>query len=78
MQTGSFSSVPTADYIDSIKKLGLPYTTEYTDKYKVLVGPYNNESSARTSLAKVRKHINGGAFLVNNKSNMKSKGATLY
>ena len=78
IQTGSFSSLPTPDYIASIKKLGLPYTTEYTDKYKVLVGPYNNESSARTSLAKVRKHINGGAFLVNNKSNIKSEGATLY
>ena len=78
IQTGSFSSVPTPDYIASIKKLGLPYTTEYTDKYKVLVGPYNNENSARTSLAKVRKHINGGAFLVHNKSNMKSEGATLY
>jgi len=78
IQTGSFSSVPTSDYIASIKKLGLPYTTEYTDKYKVLVGPYSNENLARTSLAKVRKHINGGAFLVNNKSNMKSKGAALY
>ncbi len=78
IQTGSFSSTPTPDYIASIKKLGLPYTTEYTDKYKVLVGPYSNESNARTSLAKVRKHINSGAFLLKPLAQSNSGVPVLY
>ena len=78
IQTGSFSHVPTTDYIASIKKLGLPYTTEHTNKYKVLVGPYHNEGNARTSLAKVRKQISSGAFLIHNKNNAKSEGTMLY
>ena len=64
IQTGVFSTKPTAKYLGSITKLGLAYTTKYTDKYRVLVGPYSNESSARVSLEKVRTHINTGAFLV--------------
>ena len=64
IQTGVFSHAPTPDYIASIEKLGFPYTTEYTDKYKVLVGPYSMESTARKTLQKVRKSINKDAFLV--------------
>jgi D-alanyl-D-alanine carboxypeptidase/D-alanyl-D-alanine-endopeptidase (penicillin-binding protein 4) len=79
IQTGSFSQVPTADYLLRIKKLGLSYTTEYTNKYKVLVGPYMNEREARSSLVKVRKHINSGAFLVKNNQNLNNSGeTTLY
>ena len=78
IQTGSFSSTPTPDYIASIKKLGLPYTTEYTDKYKVLIGPYSNESLARISLAKVRKQINGGAFLLKTPAQSNRGVSVLY
>jgi len=78
IQTDSFSNAPTTDYISSIKKLELSYTIEYTDKYKVLVGPYSNEHSARISLAKVRKHINNEAFLLNRKSDLQSANTTIY
>jgi D-alanyl-D-alanine carboxypeptidase/D-alanyl-D-alanine-endopeptidase (penicillin-binding protein 4) len=78
IQTGSFSKEPTSEYLSSIKKLGLLYSIEFKDNYKVFVGPYNFESTARMSLKKVRKHINKGAFLVQNKTGMKSEGTTLY
>ena len=78
IQTGSFSQEPTSEYLSSIKKLGLLYSIEFKDNYKVFVGPYNFESTARMSLKKVRKHINKGAFLVDNKSSMKSESTTLY
>lgn len=78
IQTGSFSQEPTSEYLSSIKKLGLLYSIEHKDNYKVFVGPYNFESTARMSLKKVRKHINKGAFLVDNKTSMKSESATLY
>ena len=78
IQTGSFSKEPTSEYLSNIKKLGLLYSVEFKDNYKVFVGPYNFESTARISLKKVRKHINKGAFLVTNKSNEKNEGAALY
>ena len=78
IQTGAFSQEPTSEYLSSIKELGLLYSIEFKDNYKVFVGPYNFESTARMSLKKVRKHINKGAFLVHNKTSIKSKGATLY
>ena len=78
IQTGSFSKEPTPEYLSNIKKLGLLYSIEFEDNYKVFVGPYNFESTARISLKKVRKHINKGAFLVHNKTSMKSESTTLY
>jgi D-alanyl-D-alanine carboxypeptidase/D-alanyl-D-alanine-endopeptidase (penicillin-binding protein 4) len=78
IQTGSFFNTPTIDYISRIKKLGLPYCTEYTDKYKVLIGPFSNEKSARVSLSKVRKHINNNAFLINKNSSLKGENITIY
>ena len=73
IQTDSFSQKPTSEYLTKIKKLGLLYSIERKDKYKVFVGPYNFKSTARKSLQKVRKHINKGAFLVDNQSLKKSK-----
>jgi len=78
IQAGSFSGEPTAEYLSSIKKRGLLYSIEHKDNYKVFVGPYNFESTARISLEKVRKYINKGAFLVHNKTSIKSEGITLY
>ena len=79
IQTGSFAKEPTSEYLAKIKKLGLLYSIERKDKYKVFVGPYNFESTARISLKKVRKHINKGAFLVDNLSLEKSeKAVALY
>ena len=79
IQTGSFAKEPTSEYLAKIKKLGLLYSIERKDKYKVFVGPYNFESTARKSLLKVRKHINKGAFLVDNLNLQKSeKAVALY
>ena len=78
IQTGSFAKEPTPEYLSNIKKLGFLYSIEFKDNYKVFVGPYNFESTARISLKKVRKHINKGAFLVSNKMNVKNEDAKLY
>lgn len=63
IQVGSFSKAPNATYLSSIESLGLPYKVRYETQYKVLVGAYGSEKSARTALKKVRKHINAGAFI---------------
>jgi len=68
IQTGSFAQLPKDEYLQSIKALGLTYRTQHKEKYKVLVGPYSSEAEAATSLAKVRAHINKGAFLVSQKN----------
>ncbi len=66
IQAGSFSKAPNTKYLSSIESLGLPYKVRYDTRYKILIGGYESEKSARIALAKVRKHINAGAFLVNN------------
>ena len=78
IQAGSFSQSPNTKYLSSIKSLGLPYKVRHETRYKVLVGAYKSEKSARIALKKVRKHINAGAFLVNNTRKMKSEDPTLY
>ena len=79
IQTGSFSKEPTSEYLANIKKLGLLYSIEFKDNYKVFVGPFNFESTARMSLQKVRKYINKGAFLVHNKNtNQRESMGTIY
>ncbi len=78
IQAGSFAKEPNTTYLSSIESLGLPYTVRHETQYKVLVGAYGSEKSARTALEKVRKHINAGAFLVNNTRKMKSEDTTLY
>jgi serine-type D-Ala-D-Ala carboxypeptidase/endopeptidase (penicillin-binding protein 4) len=64
VQAGSFSAMPNKKYLSDIKALGLHYTVRHTGKYKVLIGAYSDEKSARSALKKVREHINSGAFLV--------------
>ena len=78
IQAGSFSKAPNTRYLSNIESLGLPYKVHHDTRYKVLVGAYGNEKSARIALKKVRKHINTGAFLVNNTRKMKSESPTLY
>ena len=63
IQAGSFISQPKKDFLLSIERLGLPYKVKYSQKYKVLIGPYSKESDARKALQKVRSTINKGAFL---------------
>lgn len=64
VQAGSFSSMPNKKYLSKIKALGLHYTVRHTEMYKVLIGGYKDEKTARDALEKVRKHINYGAFIV--------------
>ena len=64
VQAGSFSSMPNKKYLSKIKALGLRYSVRHTEMYKVLIGGYKDEKSARDALEKVRKHINYGAFIV--------------
>ena len=64
IQAGSFAAMPNKKYLSNIKALGLEYTVRHTDRYKVLIGAYDNEKSARSALKKVREHINIGAFIV--------------
>jgi cell division protein FtsN len=78
IQTGSFSHAPTRDYLSKISALGMTYRTENNGDYKVLVGPYTSESSARISLKKVRKNINKNAFLVSKTESNKEESIALY
>jgi D-alanyl-D-alanine carboxypeptidase/D-alanyl-D-alanine-endopeptidase (penicillin-binding protein 4) len=78
IQAGSFSQAPNTRYLSNIESLGLPYKVHHETRYKVLVGAYRSEKSARVALEKVRKHINAGAFLVSNKRKIKSEEPTLY
>ncbi len=78
IQAGSFLRAPNTTYLSSIESLGLPYKVRHETRYKVLVGAYRSEKSARVALEKVRKHINAGAFLVNNTRKIKSEDSTLY
>ncbi|UPT77859.1 D-alanyl-D-alanine carboxypeptidase/D-alanyl-D-alanine-endopeptidase [Sulfurovum sp. XGS-02] len=64
IQVGSFSSMPNNAYLAKISALGLRYRVHRTDNYRVLIGAYSDEKSAREALKKVRRDINGGAFIV--------------
>jgi len=64
VQAGSFSTMPNKVYLLKIEALGLRYKVRNMDNYKVLIGAYKDEKTARTALKKVRKHINDGAFIV--------------
>ena len=64
IQAGSFSAMPNKAYLSEIEALGLLYSVRHTGNYKVLIGSYKDEKSAREVLKKVRIHINRGAFIV--------------
>lgn len=64
IQVGSFSAIPNQAYLSKIEGLGLRYRVHHTENYKVLIGAYQDEKNAREVLKKVRRHINGGAFIV--------------
>ncbi|GIT99056.1 D-alanyl-D-alanine carboxypeptidase [Sulfurovum sp. TSL1] len=64
IQVGSFSSMPNKTYLAKISTLGLPYKVRRAENYKVLIGGYRDEKSARAVLEKVRRDINVRAFIV--------------
>jgi len=78
IQTGSFAKAPTESYLFKLKKRGLSCKTEHSDKYKVLVGPYQSKASAQSALRTVRTHINTGAFMVTKTGINNKTVASLY
>ena len=63
VQVGSFKRKPSKTYTKKISKLGLPYTVKKSGIYKVLIGPYKKEVTARTVLKKVKAKLNKSAFI---------------
>jgi D-alanyl-D-alanine carboxypeptidase/D-alanyl-D-alanine-endopeptidase (penicillin-binding protein 4) len=63
VQVGSFKSKPSPKYIKKLRNMGLPYEIKMSDIYKIMVGPYKKESTARKALRKVRQSVNKSAFL---------------
>ena len=64
VQAVRLSTPPPESYLSSVRSFGFPFTVEKDDGYKVLIGPYSDETEARKVLEKVRSHINAHAFLV--------------
>lgn len=64
VQAGVFESVPDKDYLLQLERLGFRYKVRHSDRYKVLVGAYAEETDARRALRKVRKNVNKDAFIV--------------
>jgi len=64
VQAGSFDHAPEKFYLLQLEKLDLPYKVRFSDRYRVLVGPYADKDYAARTLQKVKKHINKGAFLL--------------
>lgn len=64
VQVGSFAQAPNAAYLARIKKAGFSYRVLHQSIYRVIVGPYGDESSAKRILADIRKKLNRGAFIV--------------
>jgi len=70
IQVGSFAKfAPNKKFLDSITGQGYKYEYKKIKRNsktltKVLVGPFYNESEARTALRNIRSKIEAGAFLV--------------
>ena len=71
IQAGSFTHAPTEAYLSQMGSLGFPYRVENDGSYKVLIGPYSTERSARDALKRVRSSLNREAFLTQNSSREK-------
>ena len=63
VQMGSFKLKPSSSYTKKISRLGLPYTVKKSGIYKVLIGPYKKEATARKILKKVKAKLNKSAFI---------------
>ena len=61
---GSINKIYFYVILDSLACIGLRYSVRHAKMYKVLIGGYKDEKTARDALVKVRKHINEGAFVV--------------
>lgn len=64
IQVGVFSKTPNAQYFKKIKRTGFTHSVRRGKNVRVFVGRYKGKKSAQRDLAKVRKHIAAGAFVV--------------
>jgi D-alanyl-D-alanine carboxypeptidase/D-alanyl-D-alanine-endopeptidase (penicillin-binding protein 4) len=64
IQAASLSRTPDKAYLRRLHTFGLPFQIVSDTGYKVLIGPYKEESEARKTLEDVRRHISQNAFLV--------------
>ena len=63
LQVGAFDELPPKAYLLRLEKLELPYRVRYTDRHRVLVGPYGRREDALRALQKVKENISKEAFL---------------
>lgn len=64
IQVGSFTQMPSSRYLEKVKALDLRYSIRHTDTYRVLIGSYEDKSSASKALKKVQHSLNKSAFIV--------------
>ena len=65
IQVGSFSTQPSSQFLQIIKKNGFSYKLHASGK--LLVGPYSSRAVAGKDLPRVKDRINKGAFVINMK-----------
>ena len=63
LQLGSFKLRPSRAYIKRIEKMALPYHIKKNKVYKVFVGPYSKEATAKKVLKKVQARVSKQAFI---------------
>lgn len=63
VQVNSFQKKPGKTYLKQITKSGLPYVLAKDNVYRVLIGPYRDEQTARRVLKQVKTRLNPKAFL---------------
>ncbi len=63
VQVGSFKRKPSQKYLRKIAAQGLPYKVDKNSIYKVLIGPYKQERTARQVLKRVKAKLNRSAFV---------------
>jgi len=64
IQAVSLSHPPSDAYLERLRSFGLNFKVKEKEGYKVLIGPYQNETEARNVLRSVKKRISQNAFLV--------------
>ena len=64
VQAALLSTQPSKAYLSTLRTFGFPFKVVQNNGYKVLIGPYDEESRARSVLKEVRAHISAHAFLV--------------
>lgn len=64
IQVGVFGKTPNSKYFQKIKRAGFTHSVRRGKNVRVFVGRYKDKKSAQRDVAKVRKQISSGAFVV--------------